>query len=104
MERLRLMVIMFGLSVWMFCGEEWPLYPKTVPCSSGPYVKICKSLVFSCLHHHIELIFYRDPQGLCTDAELISSLQRCWLLPNNGPNNPAAEAKFSLDSTVGDEG
>ncbi len=46
----------------------------------------------------------RDPQGLRTDAELISSLQRSWLLPKDGPSDPAAEAKFSLDSIVGDEG
>jgi len=45
-----------------------------------------------------------DPQGLRTDAELISSLQRSWLLPKDGPSDPAAEAKFSLDSIVGDEG
>ncbi|KAF5370935.1 hypothetical protein D9615_009781 [Tricholomella constricta] len=45
-----------------------------------------------------------DPQGLRTDAELISVLQRAWLLPSDGSSDPAAEAKFSLDSTVGDEG
>ena len=50
--------------------------------------------------------FYRDPQRLRTDAELISSLQRSWLLPKDGPpdSHSAAEAKFSLDSIVGDEG
>ena len=46
----------------------------------------------------------RDPQGLRTDAELISVLQRAWLLPKDGPADPVAEAKFSLDSAVGDEG
>ena len=45
-----------------------------------------------------------DPQGTRTDAELISALQRAWLLPNDGSHDEAAEAKFSLDSTVGDEG
>jgi len=45
-----------------------------------------------------------DPQGLRTDAELISSLQRSWLLPKDGPPDPATEAKFSLDSIVGDDG
>jgi ABC-type multidrug transport system fused ATPase/permease subunit len=45
-----------------------------------------------------------DPQGTRTDAELISALQRAWLLPREGPPDPAAEAKFSLDSKVGDEG
>ncbi|KAK0467750.1 multidrug resistance-associated ABC transporter [Desarmillaria tabescens] len=45
-----------------------------------------------------------DPQGSKTDAELISVLQRAWLLPPDGVNNPIAEAKFSLDATVGDEG
>jgi len=45
-----------------------------------------------------------DPQRLRTDAELISALQRAWLIPKSGPPDPVAEAKFSLDSTVGDEG
>ncbi|KAF9466028.1 multidrug resistance-associated ABC transporter [Collybia nuda] len=45
-----------------------------------------------------------DPQGLRTDAELISVLQRAWLLPKDGTSDPIAEAKFSLNSTVGDEG
>ncbi|KXN89182.1 Multidrug resistance-associated protein 1 [Leucoagaricus sp. SymC.cos] len=46
-----------------------------------------------------------DPQGTKTDAELISALQRAWLLPREGSTpNPTAEAKFSLDATIGDEG
>ncbi|KAK0186449.1 multidrug resistance-associated ABC transporter [Armillaria mellea] len=45
-----------------------------------------------------------DPLGSRTDAELISVLQRAWLLPQDGVKDPAAEAKFSLDATVGDEG
>jgi ATP-binding cassette subfamily C (CFTR/MRP) protein 1 len=45
-----------------------------------------------------------DPMHLRTDAELISVLQRAWLLPPNGVSDPAAEAKFNLDATVGDEG
>ncbi|KII85509.1 hypothetical protein PLICRDRAFT_145262 [Plicaturopsis crispa FD-325 SS-3] len=45
-----------------------------------------------------------DPQGTRTDAELLSALQRAWLLPRDGSTDPAAEAKFSLDSTVGDDG
>ncbi|KZP09468.1 multidrug resistance-associated ABC transporter [Athelia psychrophila] len=45
-----------------------------------------------------------DPQGTRTDSELISALQRAWLLPRDGSVDPAAEAKFSLDSKVGDEG
>ncbi|KAF9269804.1 multidrug resistance-associated ABC transporter [Marasmius fiardii PR-910] len=45
-----------------------------------------------------------DPLGARTDAELISALQRSWLLPKEGPVDPAVEAKFSLDSAVGDEG
>ena len=36
------------------------------------------------------------------DAELILSLQRSGLLPKDGPPDPAAEAKFSLDSIVRD--
>lgn len=46
----------------------------------------------------------RDPQRLRTDTELISVLQRAWLLPRDGTKDPVAEAKFSLDSNVGDEG
>lgn len=46
----------------------------------------------------------RDPLGSRTDAELIQTLQRAWLLPANGVHDAAAEARFSLDSTVGDEG
>ena len=49
-------------------------------------------------------LLHSDPQGLRTDAELISILQRAWLLPKDGPVDPAVEAKFSLDSVVGDEG
>ncbi|KAF5360291.1 hypothetical protein D9758_009169 [Tetrapyrgos nigripes] len=45
-----------------------------------------------------------DPTGMRTDAELISLLQRAWLLPKEGSVDPVIEAKFSLDSTVGDEG
>ncbi|KAF8066642.1 multidrug resistance-associated ABC transporter [Lyophyllum atratum] len=45
-----------------------------------------------------------DPQRLRTDAELISVLQRAWLLPPDGSTDTTAEAKFSLDSKVGDEG
>ncbi|KAG6847482.1 hypothetical protein H0H93_007846, partial [Arthromyces matolae] len=45
-----------------------------------------------------------DPQCSKTDAELISMLQRAWLLPPDGTSDPVAEAKFSLNSAVGDEG
>ncbi|KAJ7658484.1 multidrug resistance-associated ABC transporter [Mycena rosella] len=46
-----------------------------------------------------------DPQASKTDAELISVLQRAWLLPREGePADPTADSKFSLDSTIGDEG
>ena len=35
----------------------------------------------------------------------ISALQRAWLLPRDGSTpNPTAEAKFSLNATIGDEG
>ena len=46
----------------------------------------------------------RDPQRSRTDAELISALRRAWLLPQVGNVDQVAEAKFSLDSVVGDEG
>ncbi|KAI0674258.1 multidrug resistance-associated ABC transporter [Trametes maxima] len=46
-----------------------------------------------------------DPTNTRTDAELIDSLRRAWLLPRDGtPLDPVAEAKFSLTSSVTDEG
>jgi ATP-binding cassette subfamily C (CFTR/MRP) protein 1 len=48
--------------------------------------------------------FSSDPQGTRTDAELISALQRAWLLPKDGKEDKASEAKFSLDSVVSEEG
>jgi ATP-binding cassette, subfamily C (CFTR/MRP), member 1 len=45
-----------------------------------------------------------DPLNAKTDAELISLLQRAWLLPQDGVKDSAAETKFSLDASVGDEG
>jgi len=73
------------------------------------------TLFLGTLRENLSVIFFstsnlthhdccRDPQGLRTDAELISVLQRAWLLPKDGPADPVAEAKFSLDSAVGDEG
>ncbi|EJU01830.1 hypothetical protein DACRYDRAFT_52395 [Dacryopinax primogenitus] len=46
----------------------------------------------------------RDPTATRTDAELISALQRAWLLPQAGQSDPIAEAKFDLDGAVTDEG
>lgn len=48
--------------------------------------------------------FFRDPQATRTDAELISALQRAWLLPRDGSHDPIADVKFSLTSLVADEG
>ncbi|EPQ52804.1 multidrug resistance-associated ABC transporter [Gloeophyllum trabeum ATCC 11539] len=45
-----------------------------------------------------------DPENTRTDAEIISALRRAWLLPQEGPADPATEAKFSLDARVSDEG
>ncbi|TDL20293.1 multidrug resistance-associated ABC transporter [Rickenella mellea] len=46
-----------------------------------------------------------DPQNARTDAEMISALRRAWLLPRDGaPPDPVADAKFSLDTAVSDEG
>jgi hypothetical protein len=52
----------------------------------------------------LTLAEFSDPQNTRTDAELIFALQRAWLLPRDGSSNPAAEAKFSLNATIGDEG
>jgi ATP-binding cassette subfamily C (CFTR/MRP) protein 1 len=53
---------------------------------------------------HTLTCFSSDPQGTRTDAELISALQRAWLLPKDGKEDQASEAKFSLDSVVSEEG
>ncbi|KAJ6528504.1 multidrug resistance-associated ABC transporter [Mycena capillaripes] len=45
-----------------------------------------------------------DPHKTKTDAELISLLQQAWLLPRDGTKDPIAEAKFSLEGSVSDEG
>ncbi|KAM5532134.1 hypothetical protein V8D89_014227 [Ganoderma adspersum] len=45
-----------------------------------------------------------DPLNTRTDAEILDSLKRAWLLPRDGPPDSIAEAKFSLDSQVSDEG
>ncbi|KZT29756.1 multidrug resistance-associated ABC transporter [Neolentinus lepideus HHB14362 ss-1] len=45
-----------------------------------------------------------DPQGTRTDAELVSALQRAWLLPKDRSLDRSPEAKFSLDAPVSDEG
>ncbi|KAF7343004.1 Oligomycin resistance ATP-dependent permease YOR1 [Mycena venus] len=45
-----------------------------------------------------------DPHKTKSDAELISLLQQAWLLPHDGTKDPVAEAKFSLDVSVSDEG
>ncbi|KAH9914237.1 uncharacterized protein B0H18DRAFT_959975 [Fomitopsis serialis] len=47
---------------------------------------------------------HKDSEGTRTDAQLISAIQRTWLLPQDGAHDAVAEAKFSLDSLVGDEG
>ncbi|PIL27467.1 ATP-binding cassette transporter [Ganoderma sinense ZZ0214-1] len=45
-----------------------------------------------------------DPLNTRTDAEILDSLKRAWLLPRDGPPDSVAESKFSLDSLVSDEG
>ncbi|OCH88007.1 multidrug resistance-associated ABC transporter [Obba rivulosa] len=45
-----------------------------------------------------------DPENTRTDAELISALQRSWLLPKDGKPDPVTEAKFSLNASISDEG
>ncbi|TBU42097.1 multidrug resistance-associated ABC transporter [Dichomitus squalens] len=45
-----------------------------------------------------------DPLNTRTDAEILDALRRAWLLPKDGPIDPVAEAKFSLNSQVNDEG
>ncbi|PIL27466.1 ATP-binding cassette transporter [Ganoderma sinense ZZ0214-1] len=45
-----------------------------------------------------------DPLNTRTDAELLESLKRAWLLPRDDPADSVAESKFSLDAQVSDEG
>lgn len=45
-----------------------------------------------------------DPLKTRTDAELISILQKAYLLPGPGQKDPAAEARFTLDAELGQEG
>ncbi|EMD36548.1 hypothetical protein CERSUDRAFT_115579 [Gelatoporia subvermispora B] len=45
-----------------------------------------------------------DPENTRTDAELISALQRSWLLPKEGKPDAMTEAKFSLNASISDEG
>jgi hypothetical protein len=68
-------------------------------------------LVLPCLTSVNHLSFFwhpsSDPLHTKTDAELLAVLQRAWLLPpdvGTGVKDAAAEAKFSLDASVGDEG
>ena len=68
----------------------------------APCVIICGSLLTKL--KYITHSTSRDPQRSRTDAELISALRRAWLLPQVGVVDAVAEAKFSLDSSVGDEG
>lgn len=49
-------------------------------------------------------LLLRDPQATRTDAELISALQRAWLLPREGSKESATDVKFRLDAPVSDEG
>ena len=50
-------------------------------------------------------LHFSDPQNTRTDAEIISALRRAWLLPrDDNTSDPVAEAKFSLDAPVSDEG
>lgn len=75
------------------------LHFSLVPC-----VRTCEPHMLSMVSLLAIDSFGRDPLGTRTDAELISALQRAWLLPRDGTKDPAAEAKFSLDATVSDEG
>ncbi|KAL0574913.1 hypothetical protein V5O48_007057 [Marasmius crinis-equi] len=45
-----------------------------------------------------------DPLHTRTDAELISAMRRSWLLPSDRSGDNVGDSRFSLDSTVGDEG
>lgn len=79
-----------------------PSYRKIACYSRVPSGKICQFSVSKM--ERTLTCFFSDPQGTRTDAELISALQRAWLLPKDGKEDKASEAKFSLDSDVSEEG
>jgi ATP-binding cassette subfamily C (CFTR/MRP) protein 1 len=76
-----------------------------VYCSSARYERICESnRLRRSSSPPLLIVLNSDPQSTRTDAELISALQRAWLLPRDGTKDAAAEAKFGLEAAVGDEG
>lgn len=45
-----------------------------------------------------------DPLHTRTDAELLSAMRKSWLLSSDRSDENAGDSRFTLDSTVGDEG
>lgn len=78
-----------------------------VPQDSTMFIGTLRSNLWApCMvfrYRFMTIFCYRDPKGLRTDAELVSVIQRAGLLSSANSPDPA-EAKFSLDSKVGDEG
>lgn len=72
-----------------------------------PSATICERITKPSVHE-LQLRYFRnsDPLRQRTDAELISILRRCWLLPSEeaSVDDTTAELKFNLDAAVGDDG
>ena len=101
-ERSRSTELIQAQLVLILYDTDLLSYRKIACYSRAQSDKICQ---FSFLKAKYALnCFSSDPQGTRTDAELISALQRAWLLPRDGKEDKASEAKFSLDSVVSEEG
>jgi len=89
-----------------FCDLHLRWSRKTPHCSLVLYETTCEQCTPRLEHgaNALKSFMCRDPQRTRTDAELISVLQRAHLLPADGISDPVAEAKFGLNSVVGDEG
>jgi len=101
-ERSKSMELTHELSVLILYDTVLPSYRKIACCSRVLSDRICQLSVLKM--RRTLTCFSSDPQGTRTDAELISALQRAWLLPKDGKEDKASDAKFSLDSDVGEEG
>lgn len=85
------------------CAVDLRWFLKTAPSSSELSARTCEHLSLSPKLDEAQSNL-SDPQNTRTDAELISALQRAWLLPREGPVDAATEAKFGLNASVSDEG
>ena len=81
------------------------MFRKIVRSSRVPCVRTCK-FVFPLRDSDGADRRCSDPLNTRTDAEVLSALRRTWLLPPSDTPiiDAAIQSKFSLDSSVSDEG